>query len=173
MTEAELELKKRKLVESLGVQLEKDNLAPVAARIFATLILAGQKGVTFDELVSDLNASKSTVSTHLDQLQSNNKIQYFTKPGDRKRYFIINPNLMLNVIDEMIAKWDAQKVIHEQVLEYKEKRNEFNKEIDKYQLDLDFQKDFLTFLDEATTAIRKLKTNISNRKDNSTTTAKK
>lgn len=162
MTEKELEVQKVELVERLGVQLEKDHLAPVAARIFATLILAGRRGVTFDNLVSELNASKSTVSTNLDQLQTAGKIQYFTKPGDRKRYFIINPNLMLNIIDEMVAKWETQKDIHEQVLEYKGKVNSLEKDEAPY--DLEFQKDYLIFLEEATAAIQKLRTNIINKK---------
>lgn len=91
MNEKELNIQKRNLIEKLGVQLEGDQLAPLAARILATLILTGKKGITFDELVRDLCAGKSTISTHLDHLQSSNRIKYFTKSGDRKRYFIINP----------------------------------------------------------------------------------
>lgn len=166
MNKEELEEQKHALIEQLGVQLENDNLAPVAARIFATLILSGHQGVTFDKLVCELNASKSTVSTHLEHLQATSRVKYFTKKGDRKRYFIINPGLMLNVIDEMVAKWEADKKVHEKVLEYKKKHNELNEEIDHPKFDLEFQKDFLTFLSEATTAIQKLKIKISKRNPN-------
>ena len=41
-------------------------------------------------MVTILCASKSTISTHLNHLQDLNKIEYFTKTGDRKKYFIIN-----------------------------------------------------------------------------------
>lgn len=163
MKQEDLEIEKTELIEQLGVQLENDKLAPVAARIFATLILSGKRGVTFDKLVKDLNASKSTVSSHLDYLQSTNKIRYFTKPGDRKRYFIINEDLMMNFIDEMIAKWEADKRVHEKVLEYKKKHNQFTDINEGYQFDLEFQKDFLTFLEEATAAIQKLKLKITTR----------
>ncbi len=54
----DLEIKKKNLIEELGVHLEKDNLAPLAARILATLILSGKIGVTFDELVCNLKAGK-------------------------------------------------------------------------------------------------------------------
>ena len=65
---------------------------------------------------------------------------------------------MLNVIDEMVRKWESQKRIHEKVLEYKQKHNEYVKDDeDEIQFDLEFQKDFLTFIDEATAAIKKLK----------------
>ena len=160
MDKAQLEKRKTRLVEKLGVQIEKEHqLAPVAARIFATLIMIGKKGSTFEELVNNLKAGKSTVSTHLEHLQATNRIEYYTKAGDRKRYFIVKPDLMVNYIDEMTAKWETQKCIHQEVLDYKTEANKLNTE-EKF--DLEFQKNFLTFLDEATTALNKLKKNINN-----------
>ena len=56
--------KKRDLVEKLGVFIEqKDSLAPVAARILSYIILTGKVGTTFEDLVTQLCASKSTIST--------------------------------------------------------------------------------------------------------------
>lgn len=156
MNEKKLEQQKTELIELLGVQLESDNLAPLAARIFATLILTGKQGLTFEQLVSDLNASKSSVSSHLENLQTSQKVKYFTKPGDRKRYFIIHPNLMVNVIDEMTSKWETEKELHQKVLDYKKDYNKKATEKDKL-FDLEFQQDFLTFLEEATSAIQKFK----------------
>lgn len=161
MNIAELETLKTRLVEKLGVQFEKEHqLAPVAARIFATLIVTGRKGITFDQLVTDLNAGKSTVSTHLEHLQTTNRIEYYTKSGDRKRYFIVNPDLMENHIDELTAKWEAQKCIHKEVLDFKLKSNQLNKEEPPF--DMEFQKSLLGFLDEATAALQKLKKKINN-----------
>ena len=161
LKEEELELEKKKLIEQLGVQLECENHAPVAARILSTLILTGKEGITFEELVQDLCASKSTISTHLDQLQNTDKVKYFTKPGDRKRYFIINPDLMLRKLDEMVKKWEAEMQIHESILNYKRKYNKFNEE--GFQFDLEFQKDLMDFLNEATTALQKFKQKIVNK----------
>lgn len=164
MNAEELKNKRTGLIEELGVIIErKDQLAPVAARIMSTLILTGQEGITFDRLVQDLNASKSTVSTHLDQLQTINKIKYFTKPGDRKRYFIVNPNLIFDVIDEMTARWESEKAVHQKILEYKQMSNELCEGKKETSFDLNFQKDLLVFLDEATTAIQKLKAKIITR----------
>ena len=54
------------LVEKLGVHLEKrEQLAPVGARILSYIILTGKKGATFEDMVTILCASKSTISTHL------------------------------------------------------------------------------------------------------------
>ena len=159
MNITELEKQKKRLIEKLGVQLEKEHhLAPVAARIFSTAIITGKKGITFDELVTNLNAGKSTVSTHLDHLQATNRMEYYTKAGDRKRYFIVKPDLMLNYIDEMTAKWEAQKTVHLEVLEYKTQMNRLDNE-DNF--DLEFQRSLLTFLEEAIAAVNKLKENIN------------
>jgi HTH-type transcriptional regulator, glycine betaine synthesis regulator len=46
-------------------------------------------GMTFDDIVKFLNASKSSISNSLNYFLQRNRIVYFTKPGDRKRYFKI------------------------------------------------------------------------------------
>lgn len=161
MTEEELDLEKKKLVEELGVYIEKkDQLAPVAARILATLILTCKQGVTFEQLVTGLEASKSTVSAHLNTLQASELISYCTKPGDRKRYFIMTPDRLLQFIDERLETWEKDKKMHHEVIEYKNKVNEIHKNDPEKQCDITFSANFLTFLDEATAAFTKLKTNL-------------
>ena len=164
MNAEELVSQRNQLIEELGVLMErKHQLSPVAARILSTLILTGKEGSTFDQLVQNLNVSKSTVSIHLDQLQHTNKIKYFTKPGDRKRYFVINPNLTVDVIDEMTAQWKTEKEIHQKILQYKTTSNKVFQDQKDTSFDLDFQKDLLVFLDEAITAIQKLKNKLKTR----------
>lgn len=162
--EEQLEIQKQKLIEQLGVIFEKKHrLAPLAARIVSTLVLTGQQGVTFDEFVQNLNASKSTVSNHLDQLQSTRRIRYYTKSGDRKRYFVINPDLTVEIINETVAAWETEKNVQEEILRYKEERNMLNKEKDLPLFDLEFHQNLLVFLNEATTAIQKLKNRITSK----------
>ncbi|MEG9327593.1 transcriptional regulator [Salinimicrobium catena] len=165
MKEQELEKEKMSLIEKLGVIMEKRyKLAPVAARILSSLILSGKQALTFDELVQQLQASKSTISTNLDHLQNIKRIEYFTKPGDRKRYFKLNTNFTVEVLDEMIEGWETEKVVNQEILEYKEKRNSYNREHDLPLFDLEFQKNLLVFLEETTGALKKLKTNFINKK---------
>ncbi|AJH16473.1 transcriptional regulator [Myroides profundi] len=67
-------------------------------------------GVTFDELVEKLNASKSSVSTSLNLLISNNQIEHFNKIDERKRYFRLNPNYMtlrLQIIRDVLEREHA------------------------------------------------------------------
>jgi DNA-binding transcriptional regulator GbsR (MarR family) len=113
--------KKEKLVERLGVHLEnKEQIAPLAARILSKLILTGRRGITFEDLVCDLCASKSTISSHLTNLQATQRVTYFTKPGDRKKYFILSPDAMIKSMTEMLQNWELESVLHREVMVYKE-----------------------------------------------------
>jgi DNA-binding transcriptional regulator GbsR (MarR family) len=85
----DIENEKNELKEMYGVHFEKlYNIPPLAARILGTLIIDGCKaGLTFEALVENLNASKSSISTNLNLLLKMDKITYFTISGDRKKYF--------------------------------------------------------------------------------------
>lgn len=151
---------KQALVEKLGVFIEtKDQLAPVAARILSYIILTGKVGTTFEDLVSKLCASKSTISTHLNHLHDLKKIVYFTKVGDRKKYFVINQDAIIQGIDDMIETWHNQKELHIEIRDYKEKSNANNPDEDS-KFDLEFHDDYILFLDEATKSISNLRTKI-------------
>lgn len=75
------------LIEKLGVIYERAGMQPAAARITALLMVSDRIELTFDEIKQTLNISKSAVSMAINLLLSMNKIEYITKPGDRKRYF--------------------------------------------------------------------------------------
>ncbi|MBD0831089.1 GbsR/MarR family transcriptional regulator [Aestuariibaculum sediminum] len=152
------------LIEKLGVFLEtKEQLAPVAARIMAYAILKGKSGTTFEDLVVDLAASKSTISTHLNHLQDLKKIEYFTKPGDRKKYFVIKKDTILIGIDNMVESWNLEKEMHLEIKAYKEKVNKLDNLNEEEQFDLEFHDDYLQYLEEATQSILKLKSRIIER----------
>ncbi|WP_040279734.1 GbsR/MarR family transcriptional regulator [Psychroserpens damuponensis] len=157
---------KMSLVEKLGVHLEKrEQLAPVAARILAYIILTGKKGTTFEEMVTVLCASKSTISTHLNHLQDLNKIQYFTKTGDRKKYFVINKDSVLHHINEMIKEWEEVANLHKEMKAYKETINEHIIDEDE-KFDLTFHNDYLKFVKDASVSIETLKENLIKNKFN-------
>ncbi len=94
---------KQKLIEEIGVHFEKvHKLAPLAARIYVIMILSPNDGHTFDEIIEITGASKSSVSTQLNLLMQTNKVEYFTKPGDRKRYFRASRTyLKNNLLDQL------------------------------------------------------------------------
>lgn len=81
-------IEKKEAVESLGMHIERrTQVSPLAARIQALMILSSDEGQTFDEIVAFTEASKSSVSSNLNLLLQIKSVEYFTIPGDRKRYF--------------------------------------------------------------------------------------
>lgn len=153
------------LVEKLGVHLEdREQLAPVAARILSYIILTGKKGVTFEDMVTILCASKSTISTHLNHLQGLNKIVYFTKTGDRKKYFVINKSMVLHHIDDMIGKWKEEREMHLEIKNYKETINNTKIENKEEKFDLTFHDDYIKFIDGATASVEELRVKLDNNK---------
>lgn len=151
---------KEDLVERLGVFMEqKEQLAPVAARILSYIILTGKAGTTFDDLVRDLCASKSTISTHLNHLADLKRILYFTKTGDRKKYYTINEDSIIQSIDAMTESWILQKELHLEIREYKEKTNQLKNDYTS-KFNLDFHDTYIKFLDEVTKAVSTLKSRI-------------
>jgi len=154
---------KNVLIEKLGVHLEHtQSLAPVASRVLATLIITGQKGTTFEELVTEICASKSTISTHLTYLQTIKRVDYFTKHGDRKKYFIPTKCGLLERMEEMLECWKDEKQLHLDIIKYKSKRNEeAQNESDTF--DLEFHNDYLSFLEHAESSISRLKDKLNDK----------
>lgn len=125
MQKEELEAEKKRLIELLGVYFEQEKQnPPLASRILATLILHGNHGTTFEQLVSELEASKGTISTHLNSLIAQQRIGYFTKSGDRKRYYTISGNLIFRKIDDLLNQWKNEIGLRQQVIAYKTAYNQ-------------------------------------------------
>jgi DNA-binding transcriptional regulator GbsR (MarR family) len=87
--ERQIKLKdsQRQLIERLGVAMEKGDTTPIESRIMALLVVCDITALTFDEIYQTLQISKSATSNAINKLMANNKIEYITLPGDRKRYF--------------------------------------------------------------------------------------
>lgn len=150
---------KQRLIEKLGVHMEcKEQIAPLAARILSTLILTGKQGMTFETLVATLCASKSTIFTHLTNLQATKRVSYYTKSGDRKKYFVISKDAMIQSMKEMIENWKKEKELHLEVMSYKQDCNQGIIEgcTENPEFDLEFHNDYLNFLEQAMASMQKL-----------------
>ena len=62
-------------------------MQPVSGRILALLMVMDKECFTFDEIIEELEISKSAASVALRMLQLRNNVEYITFLGDRKRYF--------------------------------------------------------------------------------------
>ncbi|WP_324024930.1 transcriptional regulator [Maribacter sp. BPC-D8] len=122
----EKEEHKQRLIEELGVHFEAEySLPPLAARIFGNLVVTDELGLTFDDCQMKRGASKSSISTSLNLLLQLEMITYFTKSGDRKRYFKISDKstFFVKKLEQAIKKaTNESKMIHK-VAEYDKKHN--------------------------------------------------
>ncbi|WP_432672452.1 GbsR/MarR family transcriptional regulator [Flavobacterium sp. SM2513] len=116
-----IEKEKLELIEMFGVFFESTHhLPPLASRILGNLILDGCKsGLTFEDLVVRMSASKSTVSTSLNLLLKTEMITYYTLTGDRKKYF--KPSPFSNRLQTYLKMIDLEKVLIEKMMSYREK----------------------------------------------------
>ena len=89
MTTKEPKLTKdqQELIERMGVIFEGGGLAPAPARVSALLLVVPEAELPFEDISRLLNLSKSATSNALNMLQTMNKVDYVTKPGERRRYF--------------------------------------------------------------------------------------
>ncbi|WP_461532627.1 GbsR/MarR family transcriptional regulator [Sinomicrobium sp.] len=159
----ELENEKCSLIEEMGVFFERnETFSPLAARIFSVLVLSGEQGVTFEELLERLEASKSSVSTNLHLLQSTGKITYFTKTGDRKRYFKTAPDQILIRMDEKIEQWEKEKRLLEKVHGYQLKCKKYCPESDTNKLSIQFNQHYIKFAEAMINNLFELRKNMSN-----------
>lgn len=116
-----MDTEKNELIESFGVHFEHIyNIPPLAGRILSTLIIDGCKfGLTFEQLVELMQASKSSVSTNLNLLLKTNRIEYFTLVGDRKKYFKAAP--LSQRLKNYLTLIDEEKTLLDQLKQYRQK----------------------------------------------------
>ena len=118
----ELSTQKKELIEDVGILLEeRANLSPLASRIYALLILSSYDGMSFENIVKTMQASKSSVSSNLNVLLQLHYIDYHTKSGDRKRYFRTSQFYIKNTMEQQVH-------LIEKELNIVQKVNDFNKD---------------------------------------------
>lgn len=126
MEESERIKKQKELVEFIGRQNEREGYQPVPARILGLLMVMDKEEYTFEEIVEEMQISKSSVSTALKNLEIRGIIEYVTYPGDRKRYFRFVSGDIDGIIDEMENKLKKSLMTINQIIELKKDPNSRN-----------------------------------------------
>lgn len=118
---SDIQKEKEELIEMFGIHFETlHNFPPLASRILGTLIVDSCRiGLTFEDLVERMSASKSSVSTSLNLLLKIGKITYYTLPGDRKKYF--KPSPFSERLDNYLKMIDFEKKIIDKMISYRGK----------------------------------------------------
>lgn len=126
MKESERITKQKEMIEIIGISLEKYAFPPVAGRILGLLMVMDKEEYTFDEIVEEMNISKSTASNALRTLELRETVDYVTHPGDRKRYFRISFSDIKMVVDEIRKKFEASYLLLDEVIALKKNQNSKN-----------------------------------------------
>jgi len=135
-----LTLKQKEIVETIGVFHEQNGLQPALGRIMGLMMVINAAEVTFEEIVENLSLSKSAVSTALKLLQTQHKVEYTTKPGDRKRYFRLKKSNWENELKKGMSEGLLFSDILDEVLAIRDSNNpEFNQHLENV-------RDFMIFL---------------------------
>ena len=112
------------LIEEVGQVIEeRAGLSPLAARIYTTLILASEAGLTFEEITTLHHASKSSVSNNLNVLVKLDYVEYYTKPGERKKHFRSSPNYALNSMRKYEELFEKETAIINKINSYNAEYN--------------------------------------------------
>jgi len=126
MEESERIKKQRELIERIGRNNERDGFQPVTARILGLLMVMDKEEYTFDEIVDEMQISKSSASNALRNLELRGVIEYVTYPGDRKRYFRFVSGDINEIIAEIEKRMQQKLHIMQQIIELKKKPNSRN-----------------------------------------------
>ncbi|MBN2166971.1 MAG: hypothetical protein JW717_11890 [Marinilabiliaceae bacterium] len=126
MTSEERIKKQKELVEIIGIHFDKEGFQPIAGRILGLLMVMDKEQYSFDEIVEELQISKSSASNALKILELKNSIEYITIPGDRKRYFQLKKLDVDQVIEDHKKKIEETLIFLEKIISLKADKNSSN-----------------------------------------------
>lgn len=126
MTTEERIKKQKGLVEEIGRYFDKEGLQPIAGRVLGLLMVMDKEQYTFEEIVEELQISKSSASNTLKNLDIRGEIEYVTLPGDRKRYFQLKKKNTFALIEDFENKMNCWKDLLDNISALKADKNANN-----------------------------------------------
>ncbi|KIC62992.1 hypothetical protein [Chryseobacterium taiwanense] len=110
------------------------NVPPLASKIYAYLLFDYEKvGITFDEFVEVLSASKSSVSTSISLLLKAQLIVDHNKMDERKRYFFINDEYKKIRFEKIVQKMQDELKLLDDLDQFKKNHDDgYNEKMKAY-----------------------------------------
>lgn len=93
-------------IEQMGLVLGADGMPRIAGRIFGLLLLATDP-LSLDDMVRLLRVSKASVSQETRRLAQRGLLERASRPGDRRDYYRLRPNLVANLLETRLRRWRA------------------------------------------------------------------
>ena len=138
-----LEIDEQVYQKLVNFSVNNYHLTPLAAKIYAYLTFDFEmNGISFDELVDDLKASKSSVSCSLDLLLKGDHIAVLNKIDERKRFFILNPDYVKIRFSRLVDRLEKEVDILVDLKSFNQSKNPHN-ETNLYIEKLDIYMDLL------------------------------
>ncbi len=115
--------KQKLLIEEIGAGFDREGMSPVTGRVLALLMVMDKEQYTFDEIIEELEISKSSASVALKNLEIRGNVEHITLPGDRKRYFRLKARNPFVLIDDFVTKMKHFQEVQGKILELKADHN--------------------------------------------------
>jgi DNA-binding transcriptional regulator GbsR (MarR family) len=93
-----------RFTDRLAVLFENDGQPPIAGRIFALLLLSDD-ALSLDDLAGALGVSKASASTNARLLAQLGVVEQARRPGSRRDYYQISPDLFERSMAQRLARW--------------------------------------------------------------------
>jgi DNA-binding transcriptional regulator GbsR (MarR family) len=91
-------------IERMGLAHEADGFPRIAGRIFG-LLLISEEARSLDDLACELKVSKGSVSTNARLLEQRGILERICRPGDRRDYYRVLPDLFTHTMAQRLARW--------------------------------------------------------------------
>lgn len=102
-----------RFTDRMGSLLEAEGFPPIAGRLFGLLLLRDD-ACSLDELAAALCVSKASVSTNARLLAAHGSIERTGRPGDRRDYYRVTPDLFNRMMAQRLARWQSfTEAVHE------------------------------------------------------------
>jgi DNA-binding transcriptional regulator GbsR (MarR family) len=116
----------REQIDETGRTIEKFGLSPMNGRILALFTVTDSPELTFEEIVTFFNSSKSVVSNSLSYLLAHKLIDYKTYNTGRKRYFYLTDKFFIVYFREVLS---AMYELREEIYKTLSKRSPEHPEV--------------------------------------------
>lgn len=141
------DIKKQSILNLYAEALKEDNYPPIAGKILGLFYISDQKYFTFEELMKELNVSKSAISKALKLLLEIGEVNYKKIEGNkRKRHFYLDIQGNIDRLERLVNAYYMQTQLLEETLEF---RSSNNQELNNFiKTSIKFNKEALYYFDK-------------------------